>query len=271
MCALKEAQNMLAAGEGKAMLPVGVGLIMCHATSHETFGDALLSVLASFRVSSLWLFAPPEGSPVHRGFIDRARKTGGEWGEKVRVWVQVGTVAAAREAVRDGADVVVAQGVDAGGHQFASGSGVVALTPEVVDAVAEESQRLRMQVAVVAAGGISDGRGVAAALCLGAQGAVMGTRVGWPTFFALAFPPQKKNYTDCPGLSSSSPQSQAHPIGRRNAWSELGMEEFPRSSTRLYLGEINRDSQFNACLDLNSMIIFSTTRSGQASMMGELS
>ena len=176
------------------MLQVGVGLIMCHPTSHEMFGDGMLSVLASFRVSSLWLFAPPAGPSVHKGFIAQARKTGGDWGKNVKVWVQVGTVAAAREAVRDGADVVVAQGVDAGGHQFASGSGVMALAPEVVDVVAEESKSLGKQVAVVAAGGISDGRGVAAALCLGAQGAVMGTRVGRQTCFSfLAFLAQEKS------------------------------------------------------------------------------
>jgi enoyl-[acyl-carrier protein] reductase II len=64
-----------------------------------------------------------------------------------------------------GADVVAAQGTEAGGHTGEIGT--LALVPQVVDAV---------QIPVVAAGGIVDGRGVVAALALGAQGAVIGTR-----------------------------------------------------------------------------------------------
>ncbi|ELQ36371.1 2-nitropropane dioxygenase [Pyricularia oryzae Y34] len=83
----------------------------------------------------------------------------------------VGSVAAARAVVRCGVDVVVAQGCDAGGHQWADAAGVVTLVPEIVDAL-----RGKEGVAVVAGGGIVDGRGVAAALALGAQGVTMGTR-----------------------------------------------------------------------------------------------
>lgn len=108
------------------------------------------------------------------------------------VFVQVGNIAAAREAVLDGADVVVAQGVDAGGHQFRQGTGIVSLVPEVLNMLQKEFKD--RNVKVVAAGGIADGRGVAAALALGkwsfrkeeekadvfivgAQGIVMGTKV----------------------------------------------------------------------------------------------
>ncbi|HYM03448.1 MAG TPA: nitronate monooxygenase [Stellaceae bacterium] len=79
----------------------------------------------------------------------------------------VGSAEAARQAVQCGVDVVVAQGWEAGGHV----RGTVAtlpLVPAVVDAVAP--------VPVVAAGGIADGRGLAAALALGAAGAWIGTR-----------------------------------------------------------------------------------------------
>ncbi len=78
-----------------------------------------------------------------------------------------GKVAHARRAVDAGCDLVVAQGTEAGGH-----TGRVAtlpLVPAVVDAVGDT-------VPVVAAGGIVDGRGLAAALCLGADGAWVGTR-----------------------------------------------------------------------------------------------
>ena len=84
-----------------------------------------------------------------------------------RVFIQVQTVAAAREAERAGADVIVAQGAEAGGH--GGGRATLPLVPAVVDAVAP--------VPVLAAGGITDGRGLAAALMLGAQGALLGTRL----------------------------------------------------------------------------------------------
>lgn len=71
----------------------------------------------------------------------------------------------AREAVEDGCDVVVAQGVDAGGHQWAQGAGLMSLLPEVVDMLAAEHKA--KEVAVIAAGGIMDGRGIAAGLALG--------------------------------------------------------------------------------------------------------
>jgi nitronate monooxygenase/enoyl-[acyl-carrier protein] reductase II len=83
------------------------------------------------------------------------------------LWIQqVMTRAQAEEAVAAGADVIVAQGGEAGGN---SGSvSTMVLVPQVVDAAGE--------IPVVAAGGIADGRGLAAALALGAQGVSMGTR-----------------------------------------------------------------------------------------------
>ncbi len=84
----------------------------------------------------------------------------------VMVFVQVQTLRQAITAARAGADVIIAQGGEAGGH--AGAIGTLALLPAVVDAVAP--------IPVVAAGGISDGRGLAAVLLLGAQGAWMGTR-----------------------------------------------------------------------------------------------
>ena len=80
----------------------------------------------------------------------------------------VGSAAAAREAVDAGVDVVVTQGLEAGGH-VQSDVATTALVPRVADAVGD-------RVPIVAAGGIADGRGVAAALALGADGAWLGTR-----------------------------------------------------------------------------------------------
>lgn len=81
------------------------------------------------------------------------------------VFVQVGNVAAAREAVLDGADVLVTQGVDAGGHQFRQGAGIVSFVPEVRTMLEKEFGD--KDISIVAAGGIADGRGVAGALALG--------------------------------------------------------------------------------------------------------
>jgi nitronate monooxygenase len=82
-----------------------------------------------------------------------------------RVFVQVGNVAAAREAIADGADAVVCQGTDAGGHQFRRGMGVVPLLGETRRVVDEGGYG--EGVCVLAAGGIADGKAVAAMLTLG--------------------------------------------------------------------------------------------------------
>lgn len=86
------------------------------------------------------------------------------------------TVADARELERAGADVIVAQGAEAGGHRSLLAAdvprpvplvGTMALVPAIVDAV---------RVPVLAAGGLMDGRGIVAALALGARGVQLGTR-----------------------------------------------------------------------------------------------
>lgn len=97
---------------------------------------------------------------------------GDEYAESIhaagaRLLVTVGSVDEARRAASAGADVIVAQGWEAGGHVRGLIS-TLALIPRVVDAVAP--------VPVIAAGGIADGRGIAGALALGADGVWMGTR-----------------------------------------------------------------------------------------------
>jgi nitronate monooxygenase len=81
------------------------------------------------------------------------------------VLCQVRSLAGAAEAQRAGVDVVVAQGAESGGHTGAIG--IMAILPQVVDAVAP--------LPVIAAGAVADGRGLAAALMLGAEGAWLGT------------------------------------------------------------------------------------------------
>jgi enoyl-[acyl-carrier protein] reductase II len=85
-----------------------------------------------------------------------------------KVWMQLGSLDGAREAIRLGMDAVIVQGSEAGGHNRST-MGIFSLLPAVVEAVAPAP--------VIAAGGIADGRGVAAALALGADAVSVGTRL----------------------------------------------------------------------------------------------
>ncbi len=85
----------------------------------------------------------------------------------ILVLAQVQTVAQAVRAAQAGVDAITAQGVEAGGHTGTS-SATLPLVPAVIDAVGD--------IPVIAAGGIADGRGLAAVLMLGAEGAWIGTR-----------------------------------------------------------------------------------------------
>ncbi len=107
---------------------------------------------------------------LERELVEQCHRRG------IKVMAMVATVEDARAAAADGADMIVAQGSEAGGHRSLDGKpespeatsvGIIALLPQVVDAV---------PVPVVAAGGIADGRGLVAALALGASGVLLGTR-----------------------------------------------------------------------------------------------
>ena len=121
-----------------------------HELLDRALGHAPASIMLSFG----------DASP----FIPRIKSSG------VSVICQVHTLAQAREVLGQGADIIVAQGSEAGGHGAARAT--FPLVPAVVDTVAASGS----DVPVVAAGGIADGRGVAAALMLGAAGVMMGTR-----------------------------------------------------------------------------------------------
>lgn len=100
------------------------------------------------------------GDPA--GLLERAHAAG------AKVVHQVHTVEQAKRVADLGVDVIIAQGSEAGGQGMALGVGAMALVPQVADAVDP--------IPVLAAGGVADGRGLAAALVLGAQGANVGTR-----------------------------------------------------------------------------------------------
>ncbi len=95
---------------------------------------------------------------------------------------QVQTLEHARQALDAGAEILVAQGGEAGGHGMTARS-TFTLVPDVVDLAAQRAP----ETLVLAAGGVADGRGLAAALVLGADGAVVGTRF-WASPEALVSP-----------------------------------------------------------------------------------
>jgi nitronate monooxygenase len=103
---------------------------------------------------------------INHSFVDPTPFVAATHEAGSKIFAQVQTLKQAIVAAQAGVDVIIAQGGEAGGH--AGSIGTFALLPAIVEAVAP--------VPVVAAGGIADGRGLAAALLLGAQGAWMGTR-----------------------------------------------------------------------------------------------
>lgn len=169
--------------------PFGVGFI-----SHLPSTPELMEVALAERVPVIaHSFADP--SP----YVPVAHAAG------VRVICQVRTLEGAREAVAAGVDAIVAQGTEAGGH-----TGMVStlpLVPAVVDAVAP--------VPVLAARGIADGRGIAAALVLGAEGVWLGTRfVATPE---SGFPPAKKERVLAAGIGDTV-LTEVYDIADRVPW-----------------------------------------------------
>jgi nitronate monooxygenase len=118
---------------------------------------------------------------------------------------QVQTVTQAKAALAAGADVLVTQGSEAGGHGMSRGT--FTLVPAVVD--------IAGGVPVAAAGGIADGRGLAAALMLGADGVLVGTRF-YATEEAGGFMAAKEAIRDASG--DGTIRSIIFDIARRNVW-----------------------------------------------------
>jgi enoyl-[acyl-carrier protein] reductase II len=150
--------EMVRAVKGMTSRPFGVDLIIAQTAFGPSTTDEHIDVCVRERIPVVVFFwaAPPAA------WVEALHRAGS------KVWMQVGSLRAAREAAAAGLDAIVVQGTEAGGHNK-SAAGLVALLPAVVDAVAPRP--------VLAAGGIADGRGVAAALALGAEAVWVGTRL----------------------------------------------------------------------------------------------
>jgi nitronate monooxygenase len=134
-------------------------------------------------------------------FAERVRNAG------VKLIVQVTTLDEAKRALDAGADVIVAQGTEAGGH--GGRRATLPFVPAVVD--------LASPTPVLAAGGIADGRGVAAALVLGAAGALVGTRFQ-TSHEALVLQHVVKALLD--GRGDDTERSRVLDIARGASWPE---------------------------------------------------
>lgn len=134
---------------GKTDRPFGVNLMLM-----DPDIDEQVEIVIRERVPMVTTGA---GNPSK--YIDRLKEAG------IKVFPVVPAVSLARRMERSGADGVIAEGTESGGH--VGEVATIVLVPQVVDAIA---------IPVIAAGGIADGRGLAAAIVLGAEGVQMGTR-----------------------------------------------------------------------------------------------
>lgn len=160
----KERASFSALPSTNSLLPVGVGF--------QLWADDLdiaVNTIEKFKPCAAWLYAPKDASKDYDQWSRQIRQAS----PQTKIWIQIGTLKEARQLLllSEKPDVIVVQGAESGGHgRAADGMGIMSLFPEVADAIA------RSHIPLVAAGGIADGRGVAAAMCLGAAGIAMGTR-----------------------------------------------------------------------------------------------
>jgi nitronate monooxygenase/enoyl-[acyl-carrier protein] reductase II len=128
------------------------------------------------------------------------------------LWLQtVGDRRAAELALAAGSDVLVAQGTEAGGNS--GWISTMVLVPAVVDVAGE--------VPVVAAGGIADGRGIAAALVLGAQGASLGTRFLATTEMGIRGAWKRRTSSRCHRCRSGPDAERVMPLPTMPQWAAL--------------------------------------------------
>ncbi|MCY0875199.1 MAG: nitronate monooxygenase [Firmicutes bacterium] len=148
------AQELTVARRRANGAPIGVNLPLSEHADREAYVRFIEEHASELRAVSL-----SAGNP--RPYIERLQACG------LCVMVLVSTPDQAQKAQSAGADILVAEGYEAGGHNGPSEITTFALIPQVARAVS---------IPVVAAGGIASGEGIAAALSLGAQGVQMGTR-----------------------------------------------------------------------------------------------
>jgi nitronate monooxygenase len=181
-------RSELSKARSETKRPWGVGLITWHATQE------ILDLALSYEPHAFMLSFGDPGP-----FVPAIKEAG------CTLICQVQDVDDGRAAKAAGADIIVAQGTEAGGH--GADRSTLPLVPAVVDAVAPTP--------VLAAGGIADGRGLAAALMLGAHGALMGTRF-YAATEALGHESAKERILVAKGRDTQ--RTRVFDIIRQHAW-----------------------------------------------------
>lgn len=149
------------------LLPLGFGYFNW---APEADLEKAMAAVKKWKPAAVWQFGAYKNED-YAHWADRIRQAGEG---KTEVWIQIGSVSdAILVAKTSKPDVLVVQGTDAGGHGLETGAGIVSLLPEVADALQAEGLT---GIRLIAAGGIVEGRGAAAALVLGADGVCLGTR-----------------------------------------------------------------------------------------------
>lgn len=161
----------LLAAKKNDILPLGAGF--------QTWAGDLKTAtgtLSKTHVAVVWLFAPRHGQQE----LDEWTKAIREASPGTQIWIQVASVkdAIAAATSKHRSDTLVIQGTDAGGHSLTKGAGIITLLPEVSDTLEEVlGSNGADDIPLIAAGGLIDSRGAAAALALGASGIAIGTRL----------------------------------------------------------------------------------------------
>ncbi|KAJ4344488.1 uncharacterized protein N0V89_012231 [Didymosphaeria variabile] len=154
---------------GNGVMPIGIGFINWGANL-----SSAITLIEQYKPAAAWFFAPASISSLC-DWTSQTRKVS----PQTKIWVQIGSVQEASQillAARP--DVLVVQGTDAGGHGLVRGASLMTLFPEVSDKVHCTCREERIPPPIlVAAGGIVEARGAAAAFALGASGIVLGTRL----------------------------------------------------------------------------------------------
>ena len=189
--------------------PFGVNILLI-----SPFAEQVIDVVLEEKVAMVTTGAGNPGP-----YIPRFKEVG------IKVMPVVASVALARRLERAGVDAFVAEGMESGGEigQITT----MALIPQVVD---------RVQLPVVAAGGIADGRGLAAALVLGAQGVQMGTRFVCSQE-CIAHPAYKQAIVDASDRSTIiSGQSTGYPM--RSLENKLTREFLEKEKSGISMEEL---------------------------------
>lgn len=194
--------------DAPARARLGVGFIVWTAEKDPSAIEWVMGLPAERQPAAMFLSFAADGASLAR------------WCRRVKsalpntaLIYQVQTLAQAQAAADAGADAIAAQGGEAGGHGMnpLDGRAVMTLVPEVADWLAQHHP----QTLLLAAGGVADGRGLAASLALGADGAVVGSRL-WATQESLAADGAKQLATQTNGDGTA--RTAIFDILRRKDW-----------------------------------------------------